>query len=264
MPPVRNLPRVFPEDNMGDVSIRSAGRRAFLKLAAGAAATAAWHPGEVFAQAQPKRGGVLKVIGLEPPTFDTHGTISYQTQLISSFVRRTLFKYVNGAKYGPSDFTLVPDLALKADVSKDGRVYTIALRPGVRWESRAPVNGRELVAADVKYTFDRAVKKSPTANLLGRVEGIETPDKYTVRVTLGDAYAPFLHNLAEPWNCIIDRLRALRPRAIRARRQGRVRPQPELLRQGVAVPRQGRVGLRQGPLHPALAVPRGTGGPPLP
>ena len=204
MPPAGHLPRMLPEDTMDDVLNRSAGRRDFLKLAAGAAAAAAaWHPGDAFAQAQPKRGGVLKVIGLEPPTFDTHGTISYQTQLISSFVRRTLFKYVNGAKYGPSDFTLVPDLALKADVSKDGRVYTIALRPGVRWESRAPVNGRELVAADVKYTFDRAVKKSPTANLLGRIEGIETPDKYTVRVTLADAYAPFLHNLAEPWNCIM-------------------------------------------------------------
>ena len=200
---VRNLPRMLQEDIMDDFSDRSAGRRDFLKLAAGAAAAAAWQPGVALAQPQPKRGGVLKVIGLEPPTFDTHGSISYQTQLVSSFVRRTLFKYVNGAKYGPSDFTLVPDLALKADVSKDGRVYTIALRPGVRWESRAPVNGREFVAADVKYSFDRAVKKSPTANLLGRIEGIETPDKYTVRVTLADAYAPFLHNLAEPWNCIM-------------------------------------------------------------
>jgi len=150
---------------MDAVFNRSAGRRDFLKLAAGAAAAAAWHPGNASAQAQPKRGGVLKVIGLEPPTFDTHGTISYQTQLISSFVRRTLFKYVNGAKYGPSDFTLVPDLALKADVSKDGRVYTIALRPGVHWESRAPVNGRELVAADVKYTFDRATPMRPSCTI---------------------------------------------------------------------------------------------------
>ncbi|MBF8287074.1 MAG: SBP bac 5 protein [Candidatus Rokubacteria bacterium] len=187
---------------MDALSIGSVGRRDFLKLAGSAAAIAA-APGEVFAQAQPRRGGVLKQIGFEPPTFDTHATISFQTQLISSFVRRTLFKFVNGAKYGPSDFTPVPDLALKADVSKDGRVYTIALRPGVRWESRAPVNGRELVAADVKYSFERALKKSPAASLLGRIEGIETPDKHTVRITLADAYAPFLHNLAEPWNCIL-------------------------------------------------------------
>ncbi|MDP2701812.1 MAG: ABC transporter substrate-binding protein, partial [Candidatus Rokubacteria bacterium] len=148
---------------------------------------------------------MLKHIGLEPPTFDIHGSVSYQTQLVSSFVRRTLFKFVNGAKYRPSDFTPVPDLALKADVSKDGRVYTIALRPGVRWESRAPVNGRELVAADVKYSMERALKKSGYANLLGRVEGIETPDKLTVRIHLADAFAPFLHNLAEPWNAVLPR-----------------------------------------------------------
>jgi peptide/nickel transport system substrate-binding protein len=203
MPPVRYLPHMVSEDIMTDLSIRSAARRDFLKLAVGAAATVAWPPARALAEPPPRRGGVLKVIGLEPPTFDTHGSISYQTQLMSSFVRRTLFKYVNGAKYRPSDFTLVPDLARKADVSKDGRVYTIALRPGVRWESRAPVNGRELVAADVKYSFDRVIKKSPTANLLGRIEGIETPDKYTVRVTLADAYAPFLHSLAEPWTCVM-------------------------------------------------------------
>jgi peptide/nickel transport system substrate-binding protein len=177
------------------------GRRTFLGLAAGAAAATA-APRAARAQT-PKRGGVVKHIGLEPPTFDIQATASYQTQLISSFVHRGLFKFVNGAKYGPSDFTLAPDLALKADVSKDGRTYTISLRPGVRWEARPPVNGREVVASDVKYSMERALKKSPYASLLGQVEGIETPDKYTVRVNLADAFAPFLHNLAEPWNAVL-------------------------------------------------------------
>ncbi len=177
------------------------GRREFVKLAAGGAALLA-APGSAVAQ-RPKRGGVLKHIGLEPPTLDIQATASYQTQLLSSFVHRGLFKFVNGATYGPSDFTLVPDLALKADVSKDGRTYTLTLRQGVRWEQKPPVNGRELVAADVKYSMARALKKSPYANLLGQVEGIETPDRHTVRVHLADAFAPFLHNLAEPWNAIL-------------------------------------------------------------
>ena len=187
---------------MDEDAARPVGRREFVKLAAGAAAVAA-APREVAAEAQPRRGGVLKHIGLEPPTFDSQATASYQSQLISSFVRRTLFKFVNGAKYGPSDFTLAPDLATKADISKDGRVYTIALRPGVRWEHKPPVNGRELVAADVKYSMERALKKSPYAHLFGRVEGIEALDTHTVRVTLAEAFAPFLHNQAEPWNCIL-------------------------------------------------------------
>jgi peptide/nickel transport system substrate-binding protein len=189
---------------MSDTAIRGIGRRDFLKTAAAAAAATATIPTVAAAQ-QPKRGGVLKHMGLEPPSFDIHATVSYQTQLISSFVHRTLFKFVNGPKYGPSDFTPVPDLALKAEVSKDGRMYTITLRQGVRWENKPPVNGRELVAADVKYSLERAVKKSGYASLLGQVEGVEAPDKYTVRVRLADAFAPFLHNLAEPWNGILPR-----------------------------------------------------------
>ncbi|HSL49339.1 MAG TPA: ABC transporter substrate-binding protein, partial [Candidatus Deferrimicrobiaceae bacterium] len=157
-------------------------RRSFVKLAAGAA-VAGSVPRAAIAQG-PRRGGVIKHIGLEPPSFDIHGTVSYQTQLASSFVHRTLFKFVNGAKHAPSDYTLVPDLALKADVSKDGKMYTIALRPGVRWENRAPLGGRELTSADVKYSLERAVKKSGYASLLGQIEGVETPDKHTVRVHL--------------------------------------------------------------------------------
>jgi peptide/nickel transport system substrate-binding protein len=190
---------------MRDSSSARMRRREFVKLgAAAAAAVAVGAPARAAAQS-PRRGGVLKHIGLEPPTFDVHASVSYQTQLISSFVHRTLFKFVNGAKYGPSDFTVVPDLALKADVSQDGKTYALTLRRGVRWESRAPVNGRELVAADVKYSMQRALKMSGYASLLGRVEGIDTPDRYTVRVHLADAFAPFLHNLAEPWNAILPR-----------------------------------------------------------
>jgi peptide/nickel transport system substrate-binding protein len=191
------------EDVMSRDRHESMRRRQFLKIAAGTAALAA-APRAASAQ-QPKRGGVLKVIGLEPPTFDIHGSVSYQTQLASSFVNRGLFKFVNGAKSSPSDFTLVPDLAVKAEASKDGKMYTIALRKGVRWQNKPPVNGREFVAADVKYTMERALKKSGYANLLGRIEGIETPDKHTVRIHLADAYAPFMHNLAEPWNAMLPR-----------------------------------------------------------
>lgn len=178
-------------------------RREFLKLV-GVGAAVALAPRSAAAQT-PKRGGVLRHVGHEPPTWDIHGSVSYQTQLVSSFVNRTLFKFANGAKVGPSDFTVVPDLALKADVSQDGKTYTIKLRPGVKWQNKAPVNGREFVAADVKYTWERALKKSGYASLLGKIEGIETPDKLTVRVHLADAFAPFLHNLAEPWNAILPR-----------------------------------------------------------
>jgi len=188
------------DDASTDRAAHALGRRRFLAIAAGAAAVAV--PRKARSQ-PPTRGGVLKHIGLEPQTFDIHATASYPTHLVSSFVRRTLFKFVNGARYGPADFTIVPDLALKAGVSADGKVYTVRLRPGVRWESRPPVHGREVVAADVKYSLERALRRSPFTARLGPVEAIEAADKYTIRVHLADAFAPFVHNLAEPWNAIL-------------------------------------------------------------
>ena len=109
------------DDASADRAARVIGRRRFLAVGAGVAAAAI--PRRAPAK-PPTRGGVLKHIGLEPATFDVHATAAHQTQLVSSFVRRSLFKFVNGARYGPSDFTIVPDLALRATVSSDGKAST--------------------------------------------------------------------------------------------------------------------------------------------
>lgn len=176
------------------------GRRAVLGLLAGAAV--AGLPCSALARG-PRRGGALRHIGVEPVTFDIHATVSPATALVSSFVRRTLFKFVNGARYGPSDFRLVPDLALRTEPSPDGRLHTITLRPGVRWEDKAPVNGREVTATDVRYSMERALRRSPYASLLGPIDGIETAGPRTVRVHLRQAFPRFARNLAEPWTAIL-------------------------------------------------------------
>ncbi len=190
------------DDASADRAAGTLDRRRFLALAAGAVAGSAV-PRRAGALERPIRGGVLKQIGVDPPTFDVHATASEQTQLVSSLVRRTLFKVVCGARHAPSDFTLAPDLALRTVMSADGRTHTITLRPGVRWESRPPVNGRELVAADVKYSLERALRKSPYTALLGPVERIDAPDRRTVRVHLADSFGPFVQNLAAPWTAIL-------------------------------------------------------------
>ena len=190
------------DDASADRGRGTLGRRRFLALAAGAVAGSA-APLRAAALERPVRGGVLQQIGVDPPTFDVHATASDQTQLVSSLVRRTLFKIGCGARHAPSDFTLAPDLALRAVTSADGRTHMITLRPGVRWESRPPVNGRELVAADVKYSLERVLRKSPYAALLGPVERIDALDRRTVRVHLADSFGPFVQNLAAPWTAIL-------------------------------------------------------------
>ena len=268
------------DDGAADRGAGTLGRRRFLALAAGAAAGAA-APRRAGAPERPVRGGVLKQIGLEPPTFDVHATASDQTQLVSSFVRRTLFKLVHGARYGPSDFTLAPDLALKAVASADGRTYTITLRPGVRWESRPPVNGRELVAADVKYSLERvaaevalraapgpggADRRARPAHRARPPGGFLRPVRPQPGRALDRDRAPGGGGSAgrSEGRGVPDRLRAVRARALRARGEGGLLAQSHLPRPRPAVPRQGGVALHQGPLHPARALPGRAGGPALP
>ena len=177
------------------------GRRGFLGLAAAVAASAA----VPRAAGASRRGGVLKHIGAEPSTFDVHGAPGFEALCLSSFVRRTLFKLASGARSAPGDFALVPDLAVRAELSPDGRRCTIALRRGVRWQSRPPVFGRELVAADVQYSLERALRTAPQGGQLRPVEAIEVVDRHTVRVHLTQRFAPLLHHLAEPCHAILPR-----------------------------------------------------------
>ena len=110
--------------------------------------------------------------------------------------------------YKPGTTELVPDLAESYEVSDDGLVYTFTLRPGVKFH-----NGREMTAADVKYSLDRAVNpttQSPGAGFFGSIagfdeasagdadgmSGVEVIDDQTVRITLSRPDATFLHVMA--------------------------------------------------------------------
>ena len=147
----------------------------------------------------PTRGDTLKVIGPEPWTFDPHAPHGGEGAVpFSSLVRRPLFRL------GP-DLTPVPDLALRADVSRGGRTYTISLRPGVRWDDRPPLRGREVVAEDARYSLERMLRRAPLAARLGPVEAVEAIDRHVLRVDLADAFAPFLVGLAEPWAALLPR-----------------------------------------------------------
>src|SRR5207253_2426374 len=79
---------------------------------------------------------------------------------------------------------------------KDGKVYTFTLRKGVRFHQKPPVNGREVVADDVKYSLERFMAKSGFATRFEPVSSIDVIDRHTVRVTLKEPYAPFLNHLA--------------------------------------------------------------------
>ena len=83
-----------------------------------------------------------------------------------------------------------PLLAESWSISKDGKIYTFKLRKDVKFH-----NGDDLTSADVKFTLEAIMDEknaSPSAQFFKPVQKIETPDKYTVVLTLIDPYAPFL------------------------------------------------------------------------
>lgn len=85
-----------------------------------------------------------------------------------------------------------PELALSWE-ELSPTSYLLRLRRGVRFH-----DGRELTAADVKYTYDwmRDPKNhSPNQGALAVVSAVEAPDAATVRFTLREPFASFLQNL---------------------------------------------------------------------
>ena len=100
---------------------------------------------------QPKRGGILRVRGFDPPHFDPHLSTAAYMQSTLSFVYSKLVRHKVGAEIPPGKFMVEPDLAERWE-ALDDTTYIFHLRKGVKWHNRPPVNGRELVAEDVKFT----------------------------------------------------------------------------------------------------------------
>ena len=187
---------------------RSITRRQLLKAGGGALAAAAMAPhlgpGPAVAQT-PRRGGVLRLtFQVDPIGFDPHQTISFATMVPLSFVYSRLVKVKAGPSVKPMTYPLEPDLA-ESWTQPNDTTYIFKLKKGVRWHGKPPVNGRELTADDVKYTYERflTLKGNPNRPVLESVEKIDVLDKHTVKFTLAEPNAWFLDLLASTSTWII-------------------------------------------------------------
>ena len=110
----------------------------------------------------PKRGGILRVKGYDPIHFDNHLSPNFKTTRTLSFVYSKLVRHKVGAEVQPGTFIVEPDLAERWE-APDDTTYIFHLRQGVHWHHKPPVNGRELVAEDVKFSFDRFLTEPANA-----------------------------------------------------------------------------------------------------
>jgi peptide/nickel transport system substrate-binding protein len=136
---------------------------------------------------EPVRGGTLRVgLSADPAELDPGLTSLTAAWHVIEHVYNTLV--TTNASLEP-----VPSLAEDWSISDDGLTYTFNLRPGVKWH-----NGRDFVAEDVKYTYERILDPetaSPSSSDLASIDTIEVPDDSTVVITLKAPDSSFLAKL---------------------------------------------------------------------
>jgi oligopeptide transport system substrate-binding protein len=159
----------------------------------------------------PAGEGILRLwdtgpITLDPAISADTSSHTYVMQIFSGLVRLD------------HELNIVPDIAESWETSPDGKTYTFYLRQGVKLHS-----GREVEAADFKYSWERACDpdtgSGTAATYLGdivgakdmlageaeEISGVEVIDEYTLRVTIDAPKAYFLSKLAYPTAFVVNR-----------------------------------------------------------
>jgi len=81
--------------------------------------------------------------------------------------------------------------------------WIFKLRQGVRFHNRRPVNGREMTAEDVKYSYELLKDKTSYATRAALVKAVHVIDKYTVKFELAMPDPKFYLNVVDSLSPVI-------------------------------------------------------------
>lgn len=98
-----------------------------------------------------------------------------------------------------------PDLAQTTEHNGDYTIWTFKLPAGVKFHDKAPVNGREMTAEDVVYSFQKYKEKSVWSVPLQVVDKIVAVDKTTVRFEMKQPYFALPNILGMPYYLVFAR-----------------------------------------------------------
>lgn len=119
----------------------------------------------------------------------TNANPMYANGLVDASVSRLVFSGL--LKYDANN-QLVGDLAQSWNVDAKGEVYTVVLRPNLKWH-----DGVDLTAEDVVFTFKTIQNPDAKSPLFNAWRGIDVQavDAKTVTFTLSNSLAPFVYGL---------------------------------------------------------------------
>jgi len=132
--------------------------------------------------AKPVRQDILIQCAEEPKSLDSHNSTAIITAMATRNLHGNLLR-----RNGKGD--IVCELAEGYTVNKNFTVYTFKLRDNLKFSDGSP-----LTSADVKYTYERALKGKGV--LFKVMQSIEAPDAKTVVITLKNPGSNFPSSLA--------------------------------------------------------------------
>lgn len=165
------------------------------KTASGGATAGGAAPGGAI-----KRGGTLMTFltSASSDDFEPHGfrSESANTQPLLALVYSGLLRLKLGDGLKFTDRTMEGVLAAKWE-QPDPQTLVFHLRPGVKFQDKPPVNGRELTASDVKFSFERMLASPfPYLNYYSSIASVDAPDEQTATMKLKAPDAALLGHLA--------------------------------------------------------------------
>ncbi|MCB9483510.1 MAG: ABC transporter substrate-binding protein [Dehalococcoidia bacterium] len=146
------------------------------------------------------RGGVTKMVYLDPPRMDLARTLSCTIYTTLAHTSNKLTRAKLGPLADPFLVEVEPDLAESWEISEGGQKHTFKLRQGAKFHNKAPVNGREFTAEDVTKTVEMYSGGSQK-DVFSVVDNMETPDDYTVVFNLNQPLNDFPLSIAA-WSYI--------------------------------------------------------------
>jgi ABC-type transport system substrate-binding protein len=132
-----------------------------------------------------------------PPSLNTLKSQNVNTLMAIHPLHSRLIRCAYGMEmksYHPWTCELAGDLAESWTAGADGRTYEFRLRPGVKFQNIAPVNGREVTAEDVVFSFEgfkREAMHYGNRNWQS-MASVQAIDPRTVRLTATTANVDFL------------------------------------------------------------------------
>jgi peptide/nickel transport system substrate-binding protein len=143
-----------------------------------------------FAQETPKSGGALTVaMQNDAKSLDPTFQINFSE-------RQPLYMIYNTLVGLAPDFTIIPELAEKWEVSADGKVLTLHLRGGVKFHDGSPFDAKA-AKWNLDRRLDEKVKSPSRPQLLDIIGSVDTPNETTVVINMKSPSPSLLGMLAQ-------------------------------------------------------------------